>query len=90
MIVSIQKGTKAFGTQDVFEDIDFEIRDRQKIALVGRNGSGKTTLLRILSGEQTLDKGDLIRPRDLSIETLSQITFDDETITVEKMLLTIY
>jgi ATP-binding cassette subfamily F protein 3 len=90
MIVSIQKGTKAFGTQDVFEDIDFEIRDRQKIALVGRNGSGKTTLLRILSGEQTLDKGDLIRPRDLRIETLSQITFEDETITVEQMLLTIY
>ena len=90
MIVSILKGSKAFGPQDVFTDLDFEIRDRQKIALVGRNGSGKTTLLRILSGEQTLDKGDLNRPKDLRIETLSQITFNDETLTVEKMLLEIY
>ena len=90
MIVSILKGTKAFGPQDVFTDIDFEIRDRQKIALVGRNGSGKTTLLRILSGEQTLDKGDLIRPKDLRIETLSQMTFSDETISAETMLLEIY
>ncbi len=90
MIVSILKGSKAFGPQDVFTDLDFEIRDRQKIALVGRNGSGKTTLLRILAGEQTLDKGDLNRPKDLRIETLSQITFNDETLTVEKMLLEIY
>ncbi len=90
MIVSILKGSKAFGPQDVFTDIDFEIRDRQKIALVGRNGSGKTTLLRILSGEQTLDKGDLIRPKDLRIETLSQMTFSDETISAETMLLEIY
>lgn len=90
MIVSILKGTKAFGPQDVFEDLDFEIRDRQKIALVGRNGSGKTTLLKILAGEQTLDKGELIRPKDLRVETLSQITFEDESVLVETMLLEIY
>jgi len=90
MIVSILKGSKSFGPQDVFTDIDFEIRDRQKIALVGRNGSGKTTLLRILANEETLDKGDLIRPKDLRIETLSQITFSDETGSAEKMLLEIY
>ncbi len=90
MIVSILKGTKSFGPQDVFTDIDFEIRDRQKIALVGRNGCGKTTLLKILSGELALDKGDLTRPKELRIETLSQITFNDETQIVEKMLLEIY
>lgn len=90
MIVSILKGSKSFGPQEVFSDLTFEIRDRQKIALVGRNGCGKTTLLKILSGELTLDKGDLMKPRDLRVETLSQITFADESVSVEGMLLDIY
>jgi ATP-binding cassette, subfamily F, member 3 len=86
MIVQILKGTKAFGSQTVFENLDFDIRDGQKLALVGRNGSGKTTLMHILDQTLTLDKGELIKPRDLRVGTLDQMTFSDESITVEDML----
>jgi ATP-binding cassette, subfamily F, member 3 len=87
MIVQIVKGTKAFGSQTVFENIDFDIRDGQKFALVGRNGSGKTTLMHILDQTLTLDHGEFIRPKDLRVGTLDQMTFADESITVEAMLM---
>ena len=86
MIVQIVKGTKAFGPQTVFENIDFDIRDGQKFALVGRNGSGKTTLMHILDQSLSLDHGEFIRPKDLRVGTLDQMAFSDETITVEAML----
>lgn len=73
MIVQIVKGTKAFGSQTVFENIDFDIRDGQKFALVGRNGSGKTTLMHILDQTLTLDHGEFIHPKDLRVGTLDQI-----------------
>ena len=86
MIVQIVKGSKAFGSQSVFENIDFDIRDGQKFALVGRNGSGKTTLMHILDQTLTLDHGEFVRPKDLRVGTLNQMTFEDESMTVEAML----
>jgi ATPase subunit of ABC transporter with duplicated ATPase domains len=53
--------TQAFGARVVLEDVDLQVRDGDRIALVGRNGSGKSTLLRILAGEDTPDGGDVAR-----------------------------
>ncbi|MDD2574060.1 MAG: ABC-F family ATP-binding cassette domain-containing protein [Bacillota bacterium] len=44
--------TKAFGQRPLFEDVTFNIKRREKIALIGQNGVGKTTLFRILCGEE--------------------------------------
>ncbi len=49
MRYQINKGSKAFGASIVFQDIQFEIRNNEKIAVVGRNGCGKTTLLRVIA-----------------------------------------
>ena len=57
MRYQIHKGAKQYGADTVFEDIQFEIRDCEKIAVVGRNGCGKTTLLKIIAGEESLDRG---------------------------------
>ena len=54
MKYQINKGSKSYGGNSVFEQIQFEIRNTEKIAVVGRNGCGKTTLLNIIGG---LDKG---------------------------------
>ena len=50
MLYQISRGSKSFGTETVFEDIQFEIRGTEKIAVVGRNGCGKSTLLKIMTG----------------------------------------
>ena len=51
MLYQICNGVVAFGAETILEDINFEIRDTEKIAIVGRNGCGKTTLLKLISGE---------------------------------------
>ena len=82
MIVQINNGTVFFGANDVFENIDFTVNENEKIALVGRNGSGKTTLLKVLTGENELSSGQLIKANKTSISYLQQnaLARSDKTI----------
>lgn len=90
MLVKITNGCVAFGANTILSNIDFQINEGEKVALVGRNGSGKTTLLKLISGEYDLAKLDngetssIITARNITIGYLKQITFEDETITLEK------
>lgn len=86
MRYQIHKGTKFYGAQTVFENILFEIKNTEKIALVGRNGCGKTTLLRCIAREEELDHGEIHKANDIRIGYLSQITFGDETCSVKEEL----
>ena len=82
MIYQINKGTVHFGVNDVFENIQFEVNENEKIALVGRNGCGKSTLLKVIAKELELSSGDIHARNDLHIGYLAQTTFADENITV--------
>lgn len=82
MLYQISRGSKAFGTDSVFEDIQFEIRGTEKIAVVGRNGCGKSTLLKIITGELELDKGEIHSTSGIRIGYLAQTTFPDESLPV--------
>jgi ATP-binding cassette subfamily F protein 3 len=90
MQYQINKGSKAFGPQEIFNDIQFELKEGEKAALVGRNGSGKTTLLKIISSELDLDSGEIHRPRDLTVGVLAQTSFADEAKTVHEELIVLY
>ena len=90
MYYQINKGCKSFGTAEVFSDLQFEIRDKEKIALVGRNGSGKTTLMKIIAGELELDSGDIHKGKEIRIGYLAQTTFSNDNVTVEEELLSLY
>jgi len=63
MLYQIKDGTVSAGGQTILSHIDFYIKEKEKIAVVGKNGAGKTTLLRLLAGEMQLDPA---RPRRLS------------------------
>ena len=56
MLYQISNGAVAFGDDVILHSIDFEIRNTEKIAIVGRNGCGKTTLLKLISGEVEMEK----------------------------------
>lgn len=51
--------SKAYGRQTLFEDISFEVKRGDRIAIIGGNGTGKTTLLKIINGLETPDAGDV-------------------------------
>ena len=87
MKYQINKGSKSYGGNGVFENIQFEIRNTEKIAVVGRNGCGKTTLMRIISEMEDLDKGEIHKENGLQIGYLAQTTFENEDLSVEEALM---
>ncbi len=84
MKYQIHKGSKYFGATTVFENIQFEIRNTEKIAIVGRNGCGKTTLLKIIAETEPLDRGEIHKENRLRIGYLAQTTFSNEDMLVEE------
>lgn len=62
-----------YGGNTIFEDISIEIKDKEKVGLVGRNGSGKTTLFRLLAGKETPDAGQIHWKKGMKIGYLEQI-----------------
>ncbi|MEN8906792.1 MAG: ribosomal protection-like ABC-F family protein [Clostridiales bacterium] len=89
MLLKITNGCVSFGANTVLYEIDFEINKGEKIALIGRNGCGKTTLIKLIIGEYELTKNDngesssINIQKNTSIGYLSQVTFEDETVTLE-------
>src|SRR2546425_6250439 len=63
---------KSYGTQDVLRGASLQINPGEHVGLVGRNGAGKTTVFRLVSGEESPDRGDLVRARGLRLGLLSQ------------------
>ncbi|WP_300408437.1 ABC-F family ATP-binding cassette domain-containing protein [Lagierella sp.] len=66
--------TKAYVTKDVLKGVTFNIKEGDKIGLVGNNGCGKTTLLKIIIGELSKDDGEIYQKKDLRIGYLQQMT----------------
>ena len=60
-LLTLDKGSLAFGHVALLDRADFQIDANERIALIGRNGSGKSSLLRALAGEGALDDGTLWR-----------------------------
>lgn len=73
IICSVNHIAKMYGGDMVFEDLTFEIKEKERLALVGRNGSGKTTLLRLLAGEELADGGKIHWKKGASRGILQQI-----------------
>lgn len=89
-------GIVRFAATTILDNINFEIRDNEKIAIVGRNGCGKTTLLNLIAGDISLSNLDsdedcgIYMAGDLKIGFLKQIDFTDNTITIEEEIMKVY
>ena len=71
-MISIQNLSMHFTGDDLFADISFLIREKDRIGLVGKNGAGKTTLLKLICGLEQPSKGDVIIPQGVTIGYLPQ------------------
>lgn len=90
MRYQIRHALVQYGAETIIEDVNFEIHDHEKVAIVGRNGCGKTTLLKLISGEVDMEKLDsdesafIAKAGNPEIGYLKQIAFDDPEVTLEQ------
>lgn len=96
MYYKITNGSVSFGADVILERIDVEIKNGEKIAVVGRNGCGKTTLLKAIVGEVPMEEGtgetafSVTRVGNPTVGYLKQIDFEDETRTLKEEILTVF
>ena len=93
MLYQIINGTVSVGGTTILDHIDFEIKEKEKIAVVGPNGAGKTTLLKLIAGELELDRDDkrttpgIRTSRKVIVGMLRQSNEQDADKTIEELLL---
>lgn len=90
IVLQVNKLTKSFSGINIIENVQLEVHQRDRVALVGRNGAGKSTLLKMIAGEMTADSGDLIIPKDIQIGYLEQHSGIDSTLTVWDEMMTVF
>ncbi len=71
-MISIQNLSMHFTGQDLFTDINFLIREKDRIGLVGKNGAGKTTLIRMIAGLEQPTHGSVVMSDDVTVGYLPQ------------------
>jgi ATP-binding cassette subfamily F protein 3 len=72
MLFRLSEVHKSYGTHDILRGLSFQMNPGEHVGLVGRNGAGKTTVFRLISGEETADRGDVVRARGVKLGLLSQ------------------
>jgi ATP-binding cassette, subfamily F, member 3 len=71
-MLNFSKVSKDFGGNPIFDEVDLELIDGERIGLVGENGSGKSTLFKLLAGLETPTSGGVSRRRNLTLGYLTQ------------------
>ena len=66
-MISFTNVTKQYGPQILFVDASFQINPGEKVGLVGANGTGKSTIFRLITGEETVDDGQVDKPKKLTL-----------------------
>ena len=88
MLVQLQKVTKNYGALPIFENLNLQINEGDKIGLIGNNGSGKSTLLKILGGIEKIDSGVVSIKKNLNIGFLSQIHEESSSLVKDYLMRT--
>lgn len=71
-LVSLQEVSLAFGGPLIFNGLSLQIESGERIALLGRNGAGKTTLMKVLTGDVSIDRGEIVLQKGVRITHLPQ------------------
>ena len=87
IILQANKIERSFAGEVLFENINLQVDERDRIGLVGKNGAGKSTLLKILVGEEEPNSGEINKKKDISLSYLAQDSrFESENTIYDEML----
>ncbi len=90
IILQTQNVARRFGSEYLFKNVNLQVQDRSRVALVGRNGAGKTTLLKMLAQITQPDEGEISTKKDTTIGYLAQDQGLDSSLTIWNELDTVY
>lgn len=74
MLLQVQQVTRRFGADTLFDNVNLDVPEHGRVALVGRNGAGKSTLVRMITGIDAPDEGQIIYKKGMTIGYLAQDT----------------
>lgn len=87
IILQANKIERSFAGEVLFDNINLQVDERDRLALVGKNGAGKSTLLKILVGEEEPTSGEINKKKDISLSYLAQDSrFESENTIYDEML----
>jgi ATP-binding cassette, subfamily F, member 3 len=72
MLFRLSDVYKSYGTQDVLRGTTLQVNPGEHVGLVGRNGAGKSTIFRLVRGEESADKGEVVKARGVRLGLLDQ------------------
>lgn len=85
-LLQLRNASLIFGTTHILDQVGFTIERGERVCLLGRNGTGKTTFLRVISGEESLKSGEVIRPNTTVLTRLPQDVPTDVVGTVREVI----
>ncbi|MFC4354726.1 ABC-F family ATP-binding cassette domain-containing protein [Chryseomicrobium palamuruense] len=90
IILQVQNVTKSFAGEDILINCKLEVKERERVALVGRNGAGKSTLLKIIAGEMSYDSGEIVMPKNKTFGYLEQHSGIDSPLSIWNEMMTVF
>ncbi|WP_342526291.1 ABC-F family ATP-binding cassette domain-containing protein [Chryseomicrobium sp. FSL W7-1435] len=90
ILLQVQNVTKSFAGEEVLINCKLEVKERERVALVGRNGAGKSTLLKIIAGEMGYDSGDIVMPKNKTFGYLEQHSGLESPLSIWDEMMTVF
>ncbi len=90
MICNVNEVSQQYAGTTIFESVTFEVKQGERIGLVGRNGSGKTTLMKLLANSETPSSGSIYWKKGCSIGYLEQMPSYSDDLLVKDVLRTVF
>ena len=90
ILMQLKQITKLFSGNIILHDIELEVKNKDRIAIVGRNGAGKSTLLKMMTGQIGYDEGEIYQAKDLQVGYLAQHNDLDSENTIWNEMLSVF
>lgn len=90
MLLQLSGISKLFGAELILSNINLQVKENDRVAIVGRNGAGKSTLLKMIANELSYDEGEIFKRKNLTIGYLPQHTSLESQETIWEEMLSVF